>query len=129
MRGLPTLSTLRQWRAHSSGKPVGRAQRCAVVGSSASLLDEAWGDAIDANDWVIRVNYAPAGVGVNALWPATAIATAITISITIFISNLNANPAFNATQQRWGRVRSASGMPVGLKRSCIVRLLTDRGFR
>lgn len=49
--------------------PLARSQsfrRCAVVGSSSNLLDRSDGAAIDAADWVIRVNNAPTPPGLHA---------------------------------------------------------------
>ena len=56
----PSLSTLQEWRTQSGMKPMGHPQRCAVVGSSFSLLKAWGGPEIDSADWVIRVNNAPA---------------------------------------------------------------------
>ena len=49
--------------------PLARSQtfrRCAVVGSSSNLLDRSDGAAIDAADWVIRVNNAPTPPSLHA---------------------------------------------------------------
>uniref|UniRef100_A0A7S1Q2R0 Uncharacterized protein n=1 Tax=Alexandrium catenella TaxID=2925 RepID=A0A7S1Q2R0_ALECA len=45
----------------SLGQCFARRRTCAIVGSSAHLLNVSWGDAIDGHDFVIRLNAAPAG--------------------------------------------------------------------
>ena len=69
-----TLKGLNISQVHSMSSSVKRSplahgqsfRRCAVVGSSSNLLDRSDGAAIDAADWVIRVNNAPTPPSLHA---------------------------------------------------------------
>ena len=69
-----TLKALNESQVHNMSSSVTRSpmargqsfRRCAVVGSSSNLLDRSDGAAIDAADWVIRVNNAPTPPSLSA---------------------------------------------------------------
>ena len=54
-----TIDAIEEIKLQKGRTPLRFGRRCAVVGSSGVLLDNATGPAIDAADQVIRCNYAP----------------------------------------------------------------------
>ncbi|GEM_PF-3850838 len=60
---LGEMSAYEYWKptlAHVSTAPLAMGvSSCSVVGNSGNLLGSGYGDQIDANDWVIRINEAP----------------------------------------------------------------------
>lgn len=61
-----SLRILEKWRGDARTRPRRRLHRCAVVGSSSSLLQHTFGYEIDRADWVIRINDAPTPVSLHA---------------------------------------------------------------